>query len=100
MVTVTGHDNTYSAGKLWLRFYSTTGVVMSQGAIIAAQTQPFKQYFFKNSYGGAFQLQANFRVTGGVTTVGSVDLTITNTVGDFGDPARDVQLALSRLRIG
>lgn len=83
VVTIAGYDNTYSAGKLSFTFYSTTGAVMGQGAIIADETQPFNQYFFNhNSYGGAFQLQANFPVTGGdVTTVGSVDVTITNSVG-------------------
>ena len=85
MAAVTGHDNTYSAGKLSFTVYDATGVAVSQAAIIADPTQPFNQYFFKyffkNSCGGAFQLQANFPVTGGVTTVGSVDFTITNTVG-------------------
>ncbi len=83
VVTLTGYDNTYSAGKLSFTFYSTTGAVIGQGAIIADETQPFNQYFFnQNSNGGAFQLQANFPVTGGdVTTVGSVDVTITNKAG-------------------
>jgi len=83
VVTLTGYDNTYSAGKMSFTFYSTTGAVIGQGAVTADETQPFQQYFFnQNSYGGAFQLQANFPVTGGdVTTVGSVDVTITNTVG-------------------
>jgi hypothetical protein len=82
VVTMTGYDNTYSADKLSFTFYNTAGAAMSQGAIIADETQPFQQYFFnQNSYGGAFQLQANFPVTGDVTTVGSVDVTITNTVG-------------------
>src|SRR5271165_4448442 len=82
VVTLTGYDNTYSAGKMSFTFYSTTGSVMGQGAITADETQPFQQYFFnQNNWGGAFQLQANFPVNGDVTTVGSVDVTITNTVG-------------------
>jgi hypothetical protein len=82
VVTLAGFDNTYSAGRLSFTFYSTAGAAMGQGAIIADETQPFQQYFFnQNSFGGAFQLQANFPVTGDVTTVGSVDVTLTNTVG-------------------
>jgi hypothetical protein len=82
VVTLAGFDNTYSAGRLSFTFYSTAGAAMGQGAIIADETQPFQQYFFnQNSFGGAFQLQANFPVTGDVTTVGSVDVALTNTVG-------------------
>ena len=81
VVTVTGYDNTYSAGMSFT-FYDTAGAAMSQGAINADETQPFQLYFFnQNSYGGAFQLQASFPVTGDVTTVGSADVTITNAVG-------------------
>ncbi|MGA7415716.1 MAG: hypothetical protein WBW33_34905 [Bryobacteraceae bacterium] len=82
VVTLSGYDNTYSAGRLSFTFYGTNGAAMSQGAVVADETQPFHDYFFnRNSYGGAFQLQANFPVNGDVTTVGSVDVTITNTVG-------------------
>ncbi len=33
VVTMTGYDNTYSAGKLSFTFYNTAGAAMSQGAI-------------------------------------------------------------------
>jgi hypothetical protein len=82
VVMLTGYDNTYSAGKLSFTFYSTTGAVITPGGIITDETQAFEQYFFnRNSYGGAFQLQASFPVTGDVTTVGSVDVTMRNSAG-------------------
>jgi hypothetical protein len=82
IVTLTGYDNTYSASKLTFIFYGTNGAVMTPGGIIADETQAFHQYFFtQSSYGGAFQLQASFPVTGDATTVGSVDVTMQNSVG-------------------
>ncbi len=82
VVTLIGYDNTYSAGKLTFIFYGTNGAVMTPGGIIADETQPFHQYFFsQNSYGGAFQLQASFPVTGDATTVASVDVTMQNSAG-------------------
>jgi hypothetical protein len=45
-------------------------------------TSNFHQYFYaNNAAGGSFSMQASFPVTGDVTKVGSVAVTLTNSVG-------------------
>ncbi|HJY08788.1 MAG TPA: hypothetical protein VJ323_20885, partial [Bryobacteraceae bacterium] len=81
-VDVTAFDNTYSAGKLLFNFYDANGNLMTPGGITLDESQDFHQYFFgSNAAGGAFALQAKFPVTGDVTTVRSVDVTIQNSQG-------------------
>jgi hypothetical protein len=82
IVDVTAFDNTYSAGKLLFNFYDTSGNAITPGGITLDESQDFHQYFFGgNAAGGAFALQAKFPVTGALTTVGSVDVTIQNSQG-------------------
>jgi hypothetical protein len=81
-VDLTAFDNTYSAGKLLFNFYDTNGNGIAPGGITLDESQDFHQYFFgSNAAGGAFALQAKFPVTGDLTTVGSVDVTIQNAQG-------------------
>ena len=82
VVDVTASDNTYTASKLFFNFYDTNGNAMTPGGITLDESQDFHQYFFgSNAAGGAFALQAKFPVTGDLTTVGSVDVTIQNSQG-------------------
>jgi hypothetical protein len=63
-------------------FYDTGGKQMTPNAIVYDATSAFHAYFFTNdTSGGAFAVQATFPVTGGVTQVGSVTATLTNSLG-------------------
>ncbi|MBV9613072.1 MAG: choice-of-anchor D domain-containing protein [Acidobacteriaceae bacterium] len=78
VVTLTGYDNTYSAGGLSFTFSTAFGPM----TVTADATSAFHQYFFTNDQtGGAFALQASFPVTGDVTQVSSVSATISNSSG-------------------
>jgi hypothetical protein len=82
VVTLTGFDNTYSAGAMAFTFYDTSGNVINAAPLSVDVTQSFHQYFFTSSkVGGAFSVQANFPVTGPVTQVGSVKVSIGNSAG-------------------
>ncbi len=82
LVTVTGYDNTYSAGALSFTFYDTSGKLIGN-AFQHDESAGFQQLFFtNNTKGGLFSLQASFPViTGDVTQVGSVAVGVTNSVG-------------------
>ncbi|MGA8029016.1 MAG: choice-of-anchor D domain-containing protein [Bryobacteraceae bacterium] len=83
-ITVNGYDNTYSVGQLSFTFYDTTGrVIPSSPFQASAVASDFSQYFFgPNDLGGQFSVQVTFPVlTGDVTDVGSVAVSLTNSVG-------------------
>ena len=82
VVTLTGFDNTYSAGKLSFTFFDTGGKQITPSAISVDATSSFSAYFFTNNQaGGAFSMQATFPVTGDVTQVGSVSVAMSNSSG-------------------
>ncbi len=82
VVTITGYDNTYSAGQLSFAFYDTSGKVLTPNGMQVDATSSFHQYFFTNNQaGGAFSLQASFPVSGDVTQVGSVAISVANSAG-------------------
>ena len=83
VLTLTGYDNTYSAGQLSFTFHDTKGNALTPSAIQVNASSAFSQYFFgsSNQAGGAFSLQATFPVNGDVTQVGSVVANLTNSVG-------------------
>lgn len=82
VLTISGFDNTYTAGKLAFTFYDTSGKLMTPTAMTSDASAQFSNYFLKNNTaGGAFSLQANFPVTGDVTAVGSVSVQLANTAG-------------------
>jgi hypothetical protein len=82
VVTLNGYDNSYSTGQLSFTFYGTGGQVLTPTAINVNATSAFHQYFFgQSTAGGAFSVQASFPVSGDVTQVGSVAVTLTNSVG-------------------
>jgi hypothetical protein len=81
VVTLNGYDNTYSAGRLSFAFYDISGTLI-QPPIVFDATSKFQQHFFTNNQsGGAFSLQAAFPDTGDVTKIGSVAVTLSNSVG-------------------
>lgn len=81
VVTLTGYDNTYSAGQLSFTFYDTSGKVIGS-PIAFNEASNFQQLFFVgNNDGGLFSLQGNFPVSGDITKVGSVTVGVTNSTG-------------------
>jgi len=82
LINVTAYDNTYSAGSVVFHFYDINGASLTPSGITYDGTQSFKNYFFTNNQsGGGFTLQAQFPVTGDITTVAAADITIQNTSG-------------------
>jgi hypothetical protein len=82
LFTLNGYDNTYSAGQLSFTFYDTSGKLITPNGIAVNALANFQQLFFTNNTGGgAFSMQASFPVTGDVTQVGSVAVTLNNSAG-------------------
>lgn len=82
LINITAYDNTYSASSVVFHFYDTNGASLTPSGIAYDGTQSFKNYFFTNNQsGGGFTLQAQFPVTGDITTVAAADVTIQNTSG-------------------
>lgn len=80
VVTLAGYDNTYSAGQVNFAFYDTSGNAISPIAVNAASD--FQSLFFNNNQGGGtFSLVATFPVTGDVTKIGTVAVSISNSIG-------------------
>ncbi len=81
--TVTGFDNTYTAGSMVFNFYDTKGNALIPGGMPVNATNSFHDYFFNNNpAGGAFSMQATFPVSNGnVSQIGSVAITMSNSVG-------------------
>lgn len=83
VITITGLDNTYSAGQLSFSFSDKSGNLITANPILVNAASDFSRYFFTNNQaGGAFALQAKFPVTGDITQVGSVTAEVTNSSGN------------------
>lgn len=83
-ITVTGYDNTYTAGAMSFTFYDTTGTAINPGTIQADFTSSFVTYFASQGGGSAFLMRVTFPVTGTTAQsaqVASVDVTLTNSAG-------------------
>jgi hypothetical protein len=81
-VTLTGFDNTRTAGALTFNFYDASGSVLPPGAIPADATAEFAKYFPASAAGGTFQLRATFPVTGDTSRITAFDVTLTNSSGN------------------
>lgn len=83
VLTVVGFDNTHTAGPLSFLFYDASGKTLTPTALSYDATSAFQQNVFQNGTnpGGTFSLQASFPVTGDVTQVGSIAVTMTNSAG-------------------
>ena len=81
IVTMTGYDNTYSAGQLSFTFYDTSGKAIGSPIQFNAAADFQGLFFTNNTMGGIFSLEASFPVTGDVTQVGSVTAGISNSLG-------------------
>jgi hypothetical protein len=80
-VTLTGYDNTRSAGQLSFTFYDQAGRTISP-AIPADASDIFKRFFADDpAGGGTFLLRAAFPVAGDISTLASVDVKMSNSAG-------------------
>ena len=82
-VTVTGYDNTRTAGLASFSFYDSQGGFI--GNIVSADfSSAFNTYFFQTAYnaGGMFKMTAQFPVTGGTSQISSVQMDLENSAGD------------------
>jgi hypothetical protein len=80
VISITGADNTYSAGMMSFAFFDTSGNAIGS-AMNADFSSQFKSYFGMQTAGSAFLAQVTFPVTGSVAGIGSVTVTLTNAVG-------------------
>jgi hypothetical protein len=79
-ITVTGYDNTYSAGAMSFTFFDTGGNVMGS-AIAADFTSNFKSFFSGATTGSAFLMRVSFPVIGNQLSIGKVQVNLTNSAG-------------------
>ncbi|HTB12654.1 MAG TPA: choice-of-anchor D domain-containing protein [Bryobacteraceae bacterium] len=79
-ITITGADNTYSAGAMSFSFFDISGNAIGS-AVGADFTSTFKTYYGGKSAGSAFQALVSFPVIGSVATIGSITVTLTNAAG-------------------
>jgi len=80
-LTVTGYDNTRTAGPLTFTFFDASGNPVMPGAIQANGAAAFANYFQASTLGGTFQLKAVFPVTGDSSAVGSFEVGFSNSAG-------------------
>lgn len=79
-ITITGADNTYSAGAMMFSFFDTSGKAI--GSTVSTDfTSQFKTYYSGDTAGSTFESLISFPVTGSVATIGSVTVTLTNAAG-------------------
>jgi len=80
-ITVQGFDNTYTAGVMSFMFYDRHGNALGS-AIAADFSADFLSFFQQYPAGGSsFLMGVTFPVTGNVSTIGGVDVTLTNSAG-------------------
>ncbi len=80
LVTVVGFDNTRTASLMSFTFYDTSGRQIMQ-PISVDGTQAFQSYFAANAATGAFSMTQAFNVTGAVSDIGTVAVSVTNSQG-------------------
>jgi len=78
-VVLAGFDNTYSIGNMSFAFVNRTGG--SIASIPADFTSSFRTFFQGQTAGSSFLMRVTFPVTGDVTQVGGVAVTLNNTAG-------------------
>jgi hypothetical protein len=86
VVQVFGYDNTRTAGQLAFTFYDSTGRFLGAGTLRVDASADFQHFYQAPPLGGAFSLLAAFPVSGNVSTIASVDVALTNTVGTTAAP--------------
>jgi hypothetical protein len=80
-LTLTGYDNTRTAGALTFMFFDASGNPVMPGAIQANVAPAFTSYFQASTLAGTFQLTAVFPVTGDTSVVSSFEVGFANSAG-------------------
>lgn len=80
-ISISGFDNTRTAGQMRFTFYDTGGKMIQPGTISSDFTSNFQQYFASSQVGGAFMTRVTFPVTGDVSTISAVDVEMSNSAG-------------------
>ena len=92
-ITVTGADNTYSAGPMSFTFFDTSGKAIG-GPINADFTSTFKTFFAGQTTGSGFKILLTFPVTGSSAPIGSVTMTHDERGGDRHHGAAHISVTL------
>ena len=80
-VSLSGFDNTRTAGKFSFTFFDANGNPIQPGAIPVDWTQSFASYFQGSTVGGSFLMRATFPTTGDTSQVTGVEVQMTNSAG-------------------
>ena len=80
-VSVTGFDNTRTAGPLAFTFFDRAGVAIPPGTIRADAAGIFQRFYQDSDAGGAFVLRAVFPVSGDLSRIAAFAATIGNSEG-------------------
>ncbi len=84
IVTLTGFDNTRTAGTMTFTFYDSSGEFVGQ-PVPADFTQAFYNYFFGSAadFGGMFKITATIPVLTGTTgKISGVQVNLRNSAGE------------------
>jgi hypothetical protein len=81
-VQVTGYDTSRSTSLVSFTFFDLEGRTVSPGVIQADASRAFQQYFESTNFGSMFTLRAVFPVAGDSSRIGSVDVELSNSLGD------------------
>lgn len=80
-LTMSGFDNTRTAGPFSCTFFDKTGAPVAPGTIRTDLSADLGRYFQTSTEGGVFQLRAVFPVTGDAAAVDAVDVEVGNAAG-------------------
>lgn len=80
-ISLSGYDNTASATQLAFTFLDRQGAAINAQPILADVALPFRAHFDASRLGGTFVVRAAFPITGDLSLLGGVEVTITNPQG-------------------
>ncbi len=80
-VSITGFDNTRTAGRFAFTFFDKNGQPVQPGAVRADWRDMFTNYYRSSKTGGSFTMRATFPVTGDATQIAGVEVEMTNDAG-------------------
>ncbi len=83
-VVIAGFDNTFSIGPMSFAFFDRGGASLT--SLSADFTANFKAFLQGQTAGSSFLMRVSFPVTGDVTQVGGVNVTLTNAAGAVTTP--------------
>jgi hypothetical protein len=85
-VQLSGFDNARTASAVAFTFFNRNGVVIQPGAIRTDVTGAFREFFGSSPLGGMFSLRALFPVNGDFSSIGGLEVELTNSMGTTRPP--------------